>query len=103
MPTVNMHEAKTQLSRLVDAALAGEEVVIARAGKPAVRLVPVEEPLPRRQFGILKGKVWAAPDAWDPMTEEELALWYDAPLVAEPYDEPEGTEVREPASAEKAG
>ena len=83
--TVNMHEAKTQLSRLVDAALAGEEVVIARAGRPVVRLVPVKEPRPRRQPGVLRGKVWAAPDAWDPMTEEELALWYDAPLVAEPY------------------
>jgi prevent-host-death family protein len=102
MPTVNMHEAKTQLSRLVDAALAGEEVVIARAGKPAVRLVPVEEPLPRRQFGVLRGKVWAAPDAWEPMSEEELALWYDAPLVAEPYDGPGEAEAPEPA-AEKAG
>jgi prevent-host-death family protein len=57
MPTVNMHEAKTQLSRLVKAALDGEEVVIARAGKPAVRLVPVPEPLPKRQLGILRGKV----------------------------------------------
>ena len=86
MPTVNMHEAKTQLSRLVEAALAGEDVVIAKAGKPVVRLVPVPEPLPERQFGILRGKGWAAPDAWDPMTEEELALWYDAPLVAEPFE-----------------
>jgi hypothetical protein len=47
----------------------------------------VPEPLPKRQFGILRGKGWAAPDAWDPMTEEELALWYDAPLVAEPYED----------------
>jgi prevent-host-death family protein len=92
MPTVNMHEAKTQLSRLVQAALDGEEVVIARAGRPAVKLVPVPEPLPKRQFGILRGKVWAAPDAWDPMTEEELALWYDAPLVAEPFERDDGDE-----------
>jgi prevent-host-death family protein len=103
MPTVNMHEAKTQLSRLVDAALAGEEVVIARAGKPAVRLVPVEEPLPRRQFGVLRGEVWAAPDAWEPMSAEELALWYDAPLVAEPYDGPDESEAEEPAASGKAG
>ena len=94
MPTVNMHEAKTQLSKLVEAALAGEDVVIAKAGKPAVRLVPVPEPLPKRQFGILRGKGWAAPDAWDPMTEEELALWYDAPLVAEPFEEGAEEEVR---------
>jgi len=91
MPTVNMHEAKTQLSRLVDAALAGEEVVIARAGKPVVRLVPVEEKpaLPARQLGILRGKIWAAPDAWDPMTEEELAEWYDGPLFPDEGSENE--------------
>jgi prevent-host-death family protein len=52
--TVNMHEAKSQLSKLVDAALAGEEVVIARAGKPAVRLVPAE-PFRPLQLGTLKG------------------------------------------------
>src|ERR671932_2649111 len=58
MPTVNMHEAKTQLSRLVDAALAGEEVVIARAGKPAVRLVPCAEAEPAyRELGSLKGTI----------------------------------------------
>jgi prevent-host-death family protein len=93
MPTVNMHEAKTQLSKLVEAALAGEDVVIAKAGKAVVRLVPVPERLPVRQLGILRGKGWAAPDAWDPMTEEELALWYDAPLTAEPY--PRDDEVAE--------
>ena len=42
MPTVNVHAAKSQLSRLLDAAVAGEEVIIAKAGKPMVRLVPVE-------------------------------------------------------------
>lgn len=55
MPTVNMHEAKTQLSKLVEAALAGEEVVIAKAGKPAVRLVPVQRN--RREFGSLAGTI----------------------------------------------
>ena len=55
MPTVNMHEAKTQLSKLVEAALAGEEVVIAKAGKPAVRLVPI--PRERREFGSLAGTI----------------------------------------------
>lgn len=86
MPIVNMHEAKTQLSRLVEAALAGEEVIIAKAGKPVVRLTPVapRETLPPREFGILRGEVWAAPDAWDPISEEELALWYDAPLTSKP-------------------
>src|SRR3954447_10442130 len=60
MPTVNMHKAKTQLSRLVDAALAGEEVVIARAGKPAVRLVPcVEAASGDRELGSLRGTITA--------------------------------------------
>jgi prevent-host-death family protein len=61
--TVNMHEAKSRLSQLVAKAEAGEEVVIARAGKPAVRLVPVAPPKkPRRKPGLWKGKGWIAPD-----------------------------------------
>lgn len=67
-----MHEAKTQLSRLVERAAAGEEVVIARAGKPVARLVAVEERRPR-QPGFLRGKIWMAPD-WDsPEVNEEIA------------------------------
>ena len=54
--TVNMHEAKTQLSKLVERAEAGEEIVIARAGKPAARLVALEKREPR-QFGGWRGKV----------------------------------------------
>lgn len=93
MTTVNMHEAKTHLSRLVDAALGGEEVVIARAGKAAVKLVPVPQEPQRREPGMLRGKVWAAPDAWEPMGEEEEALWYSTPLVAEPDERGAGTEA----------
>ena len=71
---VNVHEAKTQLSKLIEAALRGEEVVIARDHKPAVRLVPVEahQPFP---FGLLRGKVGATPDFLEPMDEEDLRLW----------------------------
>jgi prevent-host-death family protein len=72
---VNMHQAKTSLSRLVERALAGEDVVIARNGKPLVKLVPVpQEPKPRVP-GRYKGQIWIAPDCFDPITEEELALW----------------------------
>lgn len=61
---VNMHEAKTTLSKLVELAERGEEVVICRAGKPAVRLVPDQSaPAPRRG-GQLAGKIWLADD-WD--------------------------------------
>lgn len=63
---VNIHEAKTTLSKLIAAAKRGEEVIIARAGKPEVRLtVATEAPkpkLPPRQFGAWKGKIWMAPD-----------------------------------------
>lgn len=70
---VNIYQAKTQLSRLVDRAMAGEEILIGRAGKPLVRLVPVEDTAPR-QPGLLKGLV--VPDAlFDPLPGDELDLW----------------------------
>jgi prevent-host-death family protein len=59
---VNMHQAKSSLSRLVERALAGEEVVIARDGEPLVKLVPVPKQRKPRVPGRLKGKVWMAPD-----------------------------------------
>jgi prevent-host-death family protein len=70
---VNIYEAKTKLSRLVDRATAGEEILIGRAGKPLVRLVPVEELGPRKP-GLLRGT--AVPDAlFDPLSEEALSEW----------------------------
>ena len=60
--TVNIHEAKTHLSRLVARAAAGEEIVIAKAGEPLARLVAYEEQRAPRQFGRLKGKIWIAED-----------------------------------------
>jgi prevent-host-death family protein len=70
---VNLYEAKARLSRLIDRATAGEEVLIGRAGKPLVRLVPVEG-LNDRQPGLLKGLV--VPDAlFDPLPDDEQALW----------------------------
>lgn len=74
MTTVTVHEAKTNLSRLIAAVLAGEEVVIARGKVPAVKLVPVE-PKPRRVPGMLRGKVQIGPEFFEPLSEEELALW----------------------------
>jgi len=60
--TVNMHEAKSTLSRLVERALAGEDVIIARDGKPLIRLVPVSVPQAPRQPGRLRGRVQMAAD-----------------------------------------
>jgi prevent-host-death family protein len=62
MEIANIHEAKSQLSKLVDRALAGEEIIIARAGTPVVRLVPVNQDDSPRQGGQWKGKVRIAPD-----------------------------------------
>ncbi len=68
---VNMHEAKTQLSKLVERACAGEEVVIARDGKPAVRLVPVEPSLEgKRPIGLDEGKVIIHDSFFDPLPDE---------------------------------
>jgi prevent-host-death family protein len=68
MKTVNVHAAKTQLSRLIDEAVKGEEVIIAKAGRPVVRLVPVDKELEemaerrRRSLGSWKGKIWMSED-----------------------------------------
>jgi prevent-host-death family protein len=70
---VNIYDAKTQLSRLVERAAAGEEILIARAGKPMARLVPIDRHEPRRP-GLLEGLV--VPDAlFDPLPEDELSRW----------------------------
>jgi len=77
---VNIHEAKTHLSELLRRVEEGEEVTIARAGKPVAKIVRAEPVKIERRLGTGKGKIWLAPD-WDaPMTDEELAEWYDAPL-----------------------
>ncbi len=70
MKKVNMHEAKSQLSRLGKLAWAGEEVVIAKAGEPYLRLEPYRDRLEERQLGGLEGKIWMSPDFDDP--DEEL-------------------------------
>ena len=70
-----VHKAKTNLSKLIRAALNGEEVIIARGKEPVVQLVPVRKRPKKRVPGSMKGKIWYAPDAFDPLTKEELAEW----------------------------
>ena len=68
MAQVNVHEAKTQLSKLLARVAAGEEIVIARAGKPVARLVPVEQKQKRRVLGLDAGKdFWMADDFDGPL------------------------------------
>ncbi|HUP60376.1 MAG TPA: type II toxin-antitoxin system prevent-host-death family antitoxin [Thermoanaerobaculia bacterium] len=72
MNTVNIHEAKTQLSRLVDRAAKGESFVIARAGKPLVKVSALDAPAEPKRLGFLKGEI-AVPDDFDRMGEHEIA------------------------------
>jgi prevent-host-death family protein len=76
--TVNIHAAKTSLSELIAEAEAGADIVIARAGKPAVRLVPVKKPKakrPDRRPGFMKGKIWIGANFDDPLPAEILAAF----------------------------
>lgn len=75
MTTVTIHKAKSQLSKLIEQALRGEEVVIARGKEPVARLVPYARQEPKRGFGSLKGKVWLDESFWEPLPDEELKLW----------------------------
>jgi antitoxin (DNA-binding transcriptional repressor) of toxin-antitoxin stability system len=70
-----VHKAKTYLSKLIRDALRGEEVIIACRKEPMVKLVPVRKHPKKRVPGSLKGKIWYSPDAFDPLTKEELAEW----------------------------
>ncbi|HKY24694.1 MAG TPA: type II toxin-antitoxin system Phd/YefM family antitoxin [Gaiella sp.] len=74
MAVVNMHEAKTQLSKLVERAAQGEDVVIAKAGRPVARLVPYEEDRLPRKPGAWAGQVWIADD-FDELPADLLAAF----------------------------
>ena len=73
METVNIYEAKTRLSQLVDKAASGEDVVVSRNGKPLVRITRLDVPQRPIRFGVLKGKVKVAADFDAPLPEEVLA------------------------------
>jgi prevent-host-death family protein len=72
MPIINVHAAKSQLSRLLNAAAAGEDVIIAKAGKPVARLVPIEARKERRKLGTLAGQLRVPDDFDDPLPDEIL-------------------------------
>ena len=78
MRTVNMHEAKTNLSRLVDAAAKGEPFIITRAGKPVVRVVSVEAPVSgtTRRLGFLAGRI-SVPEDFDRMGSGEIEARFE--------------------------
>ena len=73
--TVNIHEAKTHLSRLIDEVSAGAEIIIAKAGKPMARLSPISAAVRKKHLGLLKGKIKVADDFNAPMNDEVPALF----------------------------
>ena len=73
MKQVTIHAAKTNLSKLIEAALSGEEIIIAKGNKPVVRLVPISKQA--FQIGLLANQLGNAPDFLEPMTSDDLALW----------------------------
>lgn len=80
MRQVNIHEAKTHLSRLADEAGAGETIIIAKSGKAVAKLVPLEEGKPiekkRRRLGFLEG-VYQVPDDFDTMFQDEIIAMFE--------------------------
>ncbi|HUN62071.1 MAG TPA: type II toxin-antitoxin system prevent-host-death family antitoxin [Candidatus Sulfotelmatobacter sp.] len=75
MPIITIHQAKTNLSRLIKKAYAGEEIIIARGDKPVARLLPIGAAKGKRQPGSLKGKLHVGPEFFAPLPPEELAAW----------------------------
>ncbi len=73
---MNIHDAKTHLSRLVDRAAAGEEITIARAGKPVAKLVPYQAPVEHRTPGAWRGLVWMSSD-FDATDDQTISLFED--------------------------
>lgn len=77
MTTVNIHEAKTQLSKLVDQATKGESFVIAKAGKPLVKVAALDAPDTPQRLGFLAGEI-AVPDDFNSMGEAEISALFSA-------------------------
>ena len=75
MDTVNLYDAKTNLSNLVERAARGEEIVIAKAGRPLARLVPLAKRTAPRELGFLAGQVVVGPDFDDPLPDEIQAAF----------------------------
>lgn len=85
MLTINIHEAKTHLSRFIEKAAAGEEIIIAKAGKPIAKLVPLQSLPSSRNLGIFRGKLNVPEDFDDPLPEDVALQFQDG--VIEPISE----------------
>lgn len=74
MTIVTVHTAKTTLSKLIERAESGEEIVIARGRHPAVKLTPIKQPV-KREFGLYRGIASVGPEFFEPLPDEELRAW----------------------------
>ena len=89
METYNIHEAKTNFSKLMNKVIAGEELIIGKAGKPIAIISPYKKSKPPRKLGLWEGRkdVWIADDAFSPETEQEIIDMfegkYSTPLEGE--------------------
>ena len=80
MATVSVYNARAEFSRLIERALGGEEIVITRRGRPAVRLVPVEEPRPPRKAGALKGLFDVPDEFFEPLPDDIIDAFYESTI-----------------------
>lgn len=70
-----VHQAKTNLSKLIKEAEAGKEVIITRGKQPVAKIISISTGVKKRVPDMFKGQLWSAPDAFDPLTDEELSEW----------------------------
>ena len=95
MASISVYQARAELSRLIERALAGEEIVITRRGKPTVRLLPVEPAQPARKPGALKGLFEVTDAFFEPLPDDVLEAFYNSSI------EPEDEDVPKPEPAEE--
>jgi prevent-host-death family protein len=79
---ISIRTAKSGFSKIVAQAEAGDEIILTRRGKPVAKLIPLATTVsrPKRVPGRLKGQITIGPEFFEPMSEEELELWYESPV-----------------------
>lgn len=95
MKQINIQAAKTHLSRIVEQVANGEEVVLAKAGKPMVRMIPYQIAKKPRVGGQLKGQIWESPECWEP-DEELIKQMTEGPLFPEDSNVPDHQVAEDP-------
>jgi prevent-host-death family protein len=95
MASISVYQARAELSRLIERALAGEEIVITRRGKPTVRLLPVEQAQPPRKPGALKGLFEVTDEFFEPLPDDIIDAFYNSRIEPEDEDVPKAEPAEE--------